>query len=106
MCLSLVVLTGVNYFIYTPQAEVLVLAAEDIVSEDESLPIPVEEKAPEGAASVQLIEEFLRDGYQLNLLAFNIKTRHRLHAVERLPVKHTDLASPPPKESPSHHSNA
>lgn len=95
MCVSLMFLTGANFFVYNGQhCEKKVAASSD--SEENEAPSPVEEKSKSSGTSIQ--EEYLHDKCSLRLLAAStVQSRYHIPNEEKLQVVHFELLSPPPE---------
>jgi len=96
MALLLLLLTGINYFIYAPSDP------DDLLYEAESTatipgsPTGPDEKSPTGPVSIN--EEYVHDHESpVNPFWANALFEHMIHEADKLCVVHFELVSPPPE---------
>lgn len=96
MVLLLLLLTGINYFIYAPSDP------EDHICEAESSatfpvsPAGPDEKSPNGPVNIN--EEYVHDHESpVNPFLANALFEHMIHEADKLCFVHFELISPPPE---------
>lgn len=100
MCL-LLLLTSINFFIYSGDARVHVefsclQADEDCSSQGNPNPAGPDEKSPGGPITIQ--EEYIHEGEgSVDPYWINALFRHKIHAAEQLKLVHFEIISPPPE---------
>lgn len=90
MCFCLLFLTGANFLIYPPGAD---YSAYDMAE----APMPVEEKSTETQSLTSIQEEYLHEHQSLDRISFNLKSLHKIHVAERLPLVILEEKYSPPK---------
>ncbi|MEO6671301.1 MAG: hypothetical protein ABIN36_17595 [Ferruginibacter sp.] len=97
MCLCLLFLTTVNFFIYSPSQQPLASLVHSTDGNDEEAPTPVEEKSS-SKTGLTIQEEYIHDLHSIkDLSGFVTISKHKIPSVEKLQIIHFELDSPPPK---------
>ena len=101
MCL-LVLLTSINFFIYSgdskEQVQYSCVSSEEDGSASQGNPNPAgpDEKSP--GNSISLTEEYIHEGeHSVDPFWINALFRHKIHAAEQLNIVHFEIISPPPE---------
>ena len=97
MFCSLLFLTGVNFIVF-PQYNKKEIAASKLPGKTDSDPsAPIEEKSS-STSSVIMQKEYLHEKNDLKqFISLMHRNCYRIPDVEKLPVVHCELVSPPPK---------
>jgi hypothetical protein len=100
MCL-LLVLTTINFFIYSGDAKVKVEyscleSGEDCSTQGNPNPAGPDEKSPGGP--ITITEEYIHEGEDsVDPYWINALFRHKIHEAEQLKLVHFEIISPPPE---------
>lgn len=97
MCLCLVFLTGINFFVYPPGEKEIISCNAN--SEEKSSPVSPEEERSERSGTNSIIEEFLHHSHGLELSWFEKMSIQRIHDAAQLQIVHYELLVPPPELS-------
>lgn len=97
MSLCLLLLTGVNFFIYPPTTSFAASLITTSENTDEQAPTPVEEKSS-SKVGLTVQEEYIHEHFTIrDQSAFIVLSKHKIPTAEKLQIVHFELVSPPPK---------
>lgn len=99
MCLSLLLLTGANFFVHDDNNTTVKSISMNADNDDNETPNPVEEHSKSNQGPT-IQEEYLHEKHSFKDFAWlTMMLHHRILEAEKLKIVHYELISPPPKLS-------